>query len=499
MPAETEREIETKFDVAPDFAIRDVRRLLTEGDTVERSDDHLVSVYHDTAELDLVRAGLALRRRSGSSDTGWHLKTPGDGFRTEWRWPLEGNDTLPVELGRLITVFSHGNPVWPVVELRIHRMRYKILTTEGDLRYEIADDQVWATSFADGAPVTVRTPRWHEVEVELGPAGTAADLSDAADFLTTHGAVHSQASSKLVRALWGTTTRPAVEGTAAATIYDYLVTQIDAITAGHFAVSQQPFDPDAVTATHEAVHKTRVATRRFRAVMRVYAHLFESSRIAWLEPELRWYASELAEVRDREVLRVRLARAIDELPAYLVVGPVAEHIDEVLLAELKYHADEVLQVLRSPRYHDLMDELSQWRSDPPFAAPAAQPAESLIKYVKAAKRNLAKRIADAGARQGVDEDLHRARKAGKRLRYAAEAAEPALGKRATKIANDASNLQTVLGEHQDAVVATVLLRRIADQVAETGENGFTYGILVGEQRRLATESARQARALADGE
>jgi hypothetical protein len=42
-------------------------------------------------------------------------------------------------------------------------------------------------------------------------------------------------------------------------------------------------------------------------------------------------------------------------------------------------------------------------------------------------------------------------------------------------------------------VATELLRRIADQVADEGDNAFTYGILVADQRRRAAESARAAR------
>ena len=112
----------------------------------------------------------------------------------------------------------------------------------------------------------------------------------------------------------------------------------------------------------------------------------------------------------------------------------------------------------------------------------------------AAEHKLAKRMKHAADAHHPGELLHRARKAGKRARYAAEAAAPALGKKGSKLAKRASRLQTLLGEHQDAVVATELLRRIADQVADEGQNAFTYGILVADQRRIAVATAEQARA-----
>jgi CHAD domain-containing protein len=196
-------------------------------------------------------------------------------------------------------------------------------------------------------------------------------------------------------------------------------------------------------------------------------------------------------------LRVRLARAVDELPAFLVVGPVADQIDAVLLSELHHHAEVLLRTMREPRYHTLLDELAQWRTDPPFTDAAYGPAaETIGPYVDEANRLLAKRMRKAGHKNVPDEKLHSARKAGKRARYAAEASADVLGDSAHDVASAASRLQTLLGEHQDAVVATALLRRIADQVAEDGHNAFTYGFLVAEQRRAAEDSAKAARKVA---
>ena len=57
----------------------------------------LDAVYFDTADLDLARRGVTLRRRSGGADAGWHLKLPVSGdTRTELHAPLgQAEETVP--------------------------------------------------------------------------------------------------------------------------------------------------------------------------------------------------------------------------------------------------------------------------------------------------------------------------------------------------------------------------------------------------------------------
>ena len=102
--------------------------------------------------------------------------------------------------------------------------------------------------------------------------------------------------------------------------------------------------------------------------------------------------------------------------------------------------------------------------------------------------NEAKRKANKRLRKADDnvEHLHRARKAFKRARYAAELVEPANAEM-KQIAQDAKELQTLLGEHQDSVVAAEFLARMspADNVA-TGESVFTYGIMMANELHRAT-------------
>ena len=91
-------------------------------------------------------------------------------------------------------------------------------------------------------------------------------------------------------------------------------------------------------------------------------------------------------------------------------------------------------------------------------------------------------------------ELHKARKAGKRARYAAELGRPVLGKKkATNSVHRYQNLQDILGEHQDAVVAADLPRRMgAGTAGHPDENGFTYGLLYARELDRAEHSRRLA-------
>lgn len=76
------------------------------------------------------------------------------------------------------------------------------------------------------------------------------------------------------------------------------------------------------------------------------------------------------------------------------------------------------------------------------------------------------------------------------MRYAAEAAAPALGDPAAGLIKAAKSLQTLLGDHQDSVMTREALRDLAGQAHAAGENSFTYGVLYGreEQRAAAYEA-----------
>ena len=175
------------------------------------------------------------------------------------------------------------------------------------------------------------------------------------------------------------------------------------------------------------IHPTRVATRRLRSTLRIFADYFDADRAQALDEELSWYAGVLGEVRDREVQRARFAAAVAELPPEEVLGPVAARIDQVLLTEQIKYQKALLRAMNTKRYFALLREVQLWVTEPPFTALAQEKPARLRAAVAKAGKKVSKHLAGGLGPDGDDEELHKARKAGKRARYAAELATAVLG------------------------------------------------------------------------
>jgi CHAD domain-containing protein len=85
---------------------------------------------------------------------------------------------------------------------------------------------------------------------------------------------------------------------------------------------------------------------------------------------------------------------------------------------------------------------------------------------------------------GEDHELHEARKSYKRARYAVEVFEPTVGKPAKELIKALTELQDVLGAHQDSVVARELLE-------QWGSDSFHFGILWARQEQVGRETYAQ--------
>jgi hypothetical protein len=161
--------------------------------------------YVDTADAALARAGIALRRRTGGPDAGWHIKGPlVDGARTELHWEL-GDSVADVPPGAVAQAGTMtGSPLppdalLPLARIRNERVAYRLLDASGGVMAEFADDHVVATDERTGIE-----RRWREWELELGPA---APPDPHAFFAAAAAAVHAvggrpaASASKLARAL----------------------------------------------------------------------------------------------------------------------------------------------------------------------------------------------------------------------------------------------------------------------------------------------------------
>src|SRR5689334_879268 len=184
---QTATETERKYDVPEGF---ELPRLPGAG---EPETHDLDATYFDTDDLALARNRRTLRRRSGGTDAGWHLKTPGDGAsRTEHRLPLDGDD-VPGELHDEVRAVVRDSALRPVARLRTRRVETPLTDTDGRVLALIAQDRVTAETGG-------REQRWQEVEVELVEGGPKV-LRQVERRLLRAGAVPASGPSKLARAL----------------------------------------------------------------------------------------------------------------------------------------------------------------------------------------------------------------------------------------------------------------------------------------------------------
>ena len=90
-------EIERKYAVGAGFVLPDLSMVPGVAAVTGPDTYHLTAVYLDTPGLDLAAARITLRRRTGGTDAGWHLKLPaGAEARREVHAPLgPGGEPVP--------------------------------------------------------------------------------------------------------------------------------------------------------------------------------------------------------------------------------------------------------------------------------------------------------------------------------------------------------------------------------------------------------------------
>jgi CHAD domain-containing protein len=499
-------EVERKYEVPDGFTLPDLTGVGGVAAVGEPDDQRLDAVYYDTESLRLARGRVTLRRRTGGNDAGWHLKRPAGAYRSELQIPARGRDrTPPRTVIDQVRALARGEALAPVARIRTHRVEQALRAADGSTVALVADDRVRTESLrGEGA-----AREWHELEVEL--VDGAADALDALDAaLRRAGARPARSPSKLAQALGPDYPAPAAGprgSKARRALAAYLAAQRDALVE---------HDPGVRDGDAEAVHKMRVATRRLRSTLRTFAPVLSGDLDA-LHDEVKWLTGLLGEVRDGDVMAERLAGLVAAEPPQLVLGPVAARITSMLASRAAEARGELVAGLDGPRYTTLLNDIDALvaRAGEPGRIPARRLMRRARKALRRADARLAAaagadaderlhevrderlhQVRDARLHQVRDEQLHEARKAYKRARYAAELVAPLHAKRAERLADRLTDLQDVLGAHQDAIVTGELLHHYGITAHEAGENAFTYGLLharADEHGRRALDALPKAR------
>lgn len=479
-------EAEQKFDAEASTPLPALDAIDGIGRVGEPASYSLEAIYFDTRHLALASRGITLRRRTGGADAGWHLKLPHSaGKRTEIQEPLGNADTVPVELMDRVLAYTRGHAVAAVATLTTERTSYPLYGNDGHRLADFVDDYVRATAVL-GEP---RELEWREWEVELAPDEADDDtlLKTLTLQLSEAGAKPSERTSKLATALgdsWPAAKRtdreePSDNGPAVNPVLKYLDEQVADLLLqdSHVRLSRD-----------DSVHQMRSQIRRIRAVLHGFSALFEPDPVEDLEKELKSLAKTLGRYRDVEVLHERLKSSFDELPGKLVLGQLHNELEERMTLRADTAMSAVRNRLNSPRYFTLLDDLEAFIDAPPTTSKGEAAAkETTAKLVNRAGKRLRKRHDEAvGAAVGPQRDkaFHEVRKAAKKLRFAAAAVQGVHGKRAAKLEDAAHRVQSILGDHQDSVMARAELLKLG--AAPGVSNGaFTYGVLHAMERTAA--------------
>jgi triphosphatase len=419
------------------------------------------SVYYDTPEHALLRAGLALRLRSDGARWLQSLKTEGQAaaglhLREEWEWPLPGK---ALDFGLLATT--------PEAKLfRASRLRAAlgpVFTTEFErtsLRLAFADGSLAELCLDHGE---IRSGRHasaiSEAEVEL-LAGSSVRLYELALDLIARVPLRLGQASKAERGYALACTESARPVKAVQLVLDKQGSVAASFAAvvrncmAHLLANEAGFltgrDP-------EYLHQVRVACRRLRACFSLFKAVLPPPAFALVMEQLRQQGAALGRARDWDVFVHEMLRALRSQRA----GEAAVLAFERRCARLRRaHVRAARSVVASAAWQRLWLELgrlladSAWmREHAALALPVDGFAASVLQQRAATMKKNGKRLheLDAAGR-------HRLRIAGKKLRYAAEFFAALFPKRRVRpYIQSLADVQEVLGGLNDAATLLRLL------------------------------------------
>jgi len=443
----------------------------------------LTSIYFDTDDFVLRNQAIALRvRRSGRQ---WIQTIKGGGSvqaglhqRDEWEAPVArdtpdfGKITDP-SLTQLFATEDLRQRLHPVFVTEFKRTVWLLQTEAGD-EVEMALDQGEIRAGQKIAAIC-------EVELEL-KAGNPAALYELALALHQAAPLRAENASKAERGYALCAPRDE-QLPLKATMPD--VTREMTVDAAFRSIAWnciaqlqhnqnrllQGYDP-------ELIHQMRVAVRRLRSALSLFATAAPGIKDAGLNEALHWLASQLGPARDWDVfLGAMLPPVVTALPAEEGLVWLQQKAEKVCLEK----REQACVVAAGARYSELILRLGAWlwrapwrtttvsaELDMPVSVFAAQMLDRRYRRACRCGRHLKALTA---------EQRHALRIAAKKLRYAAEFFSGLYpGKPTRRYIQALSHLQDELGMLNDQVVAGRLLAQI---VMEDRLHERASGVITG--------------------
>ncbi|MEO1721473.1 MAG: CYTH and CHAD domain-containing protein [Pseudomonadota bacterium] len=469
----------------------------------------LSTVYLDTAEGGLAKAGIALRlRREGRSWT--QTVKAGRSMRAglsetrEVDTPSEGGRVdiaaIPDAAVRgAVEAAAGGLPLAPVFETPMRRSTWVI--EGGNARIEVALDH--GEVRAEG-----RAEALDELELELLEGPPVALFALARQLFPT-GPLRFSTMNKAARgrrlAAGEAAVPPALPRLAEAPEIGAGASVEDAgreILAECFA--QISANAEAVLAVDdpEGPHQLRIGLRRLRSALKLTRPAFGGPRHAALEVEAKWLGGEAGRLRD---LDVALADLVEPAAARAPEEPGFAPLAAALVARAAEERARLRATLAGARVTAFLLDLAEYvalrgwldPSDRGQAGQLARPFTALsAKAMRAADRKAAKRARAGGT--GIEaldiEARHELRKSLKALRYMLEFTAASWSAKAVKkLLKPLKVLQTVFGSLNDAAMAEALFLAANAPGANEPAAARAAGRLIGAANADAARDWAEAR------
>jgi triphosphatase len=499
------REVELKLEVPVDSVSRLTRSSLLQAARKKSSRPAtLVSVYFDTDKLKLHNKGLSLRvRRIGRRHVQTIKQESGEGGalfdRNEWEHEIAGRqpDLAAARDTSLEAMFGKNlsRGLKPVFETRVRRTVYPIHSGESEIELSIDKGKVEAGR--QSSPLC-------EVELEL-KRGESAELFKLARTLAQDIPVQLAIRSKAERgyALIAGVKHEVVKAAPVALTPD-CSRQAAFQAIARACLRQLIANQSAMLGGDaEGLHQMRVALRRLRAAISLFADILLDSQTQAMKAEFKWISGEFGPARELDVFIKRVVKPVaDDKPN----GPGVA----VLAKDLQQRRNEAFSraqaAVESTRFRGLMLDTAAWieagdwtrNTDHPTPLLREQPiAPAAAEDLKRRCRKLLKTGAQLDALDA--QRRHKMRIQAKKLRYAAEFFAGAFpGKKAARRRKGfvavLESLQDALGDLNDIAVHEGLTERFVETQDASGkrrgaraEKAFAAGRLSGrEEARVAS-------------
>jgi len=438
---------------------------------VSKTTHQLVNLYYDTPTLALHKRGIALRLRKrgrvwlqtvkcgGSSAAG--LTT-----RPEWEGPYLGQFDFSAidapDIRGWLERPALGRQITPLFETNFKRTTWRFEPKPGCVILLMLD-RGWIAAAG-------RIEAISEVEIELGGDADAASIDELFKLALTLGerlplmpALLSKAE-RGYRLFKGVPPTPQKGKTVPMAPDDAPLEAFRKIAFATLEHLQSNLHGATISSDPEFIHQMRVATRRLRAALRLFAPVLPAALAEDLVPELRTLTTRLGQARDLDVLLTEIATPVmralpDEPRLAALAGAITDRQDSARAAAVRH--------LQSVAHGRLVLQATALLHRQPFLAPAEgvpAPSETVCEFAAARLKRLRKKVLGLAAAASIDDpaSLHSLRIGIKRLRYALEFFTPlATGRTLQRLLAQLAQMQDELGQLNDLANAGLLLMNCA--------------------------------------